>query len=264
MNGKSAILIPEELAGKVGENSDFEFFEISGGIWVLIDRKKLGGLVERLKPVIERYEKEVEKKKEVLNDEELAVLRKLERYRFVERIPEIVDKSLTQREAEVLASLIKKGFVTVFKSKKYKKGVYNIADDIFTAARKKTAMEKKKSGCEERKTEQCKDPLERNGYLIVEKEEEAKEISKKLEERIRNGEIRGVRGFDKKFYVVMSDFLAKMRVEINRVLKEKPSTVEEIASKVGTANEAVRAILEIMREEGEVVEKKKGMYALVE
>ncbi|MEM0475845.1 MAG: hypothetical protein QW343_03555 [Candidatus Norongarragalinales archaeon] len=113
------------------------------------------------------------------------------------------------------------------------------------------------------KTEPGKRELEERGFTIIQNEAEAKALSVALESDIKRGAVRGVRGFDKKYYVVSQDYLQEVAPKIRRALAERPLALGAIAAAVKADADGVLAVLYVLKEEGEVIEKKRGIFALV-
>ncbi|MGC8850698.1 MAG: AbrB/MazE/SpoVT family DNA-binding domain-containing protein [Candidatus Micrarchaeia archaeon] len=106
--------------------------------------------------------------------------------------------------------------------------------------------------------------LDAKGFLVIENEEDAKALSRLLERDIKAGSVRGVRGFDKKFYVVSSSFLEKASSKLLPVLSGKePLTASRISASTGLEEAACIAALQVLKEDGEVLEKKKGFFVAV-
>ncbi len=109
----------------------------------------------------------------------------------------------------------------------------------------------------------AKTELEERGFLIVQNEVEAKALSVALESDIRSGAVRGVRGFDKKYYIATQAYLQELSPKIKKILGERPLAVGAIAAAAKADADGALAVLYVLKEEGEVIEKKRGIFALV-
>jgi biotin operon repressor len=105
--------------------------------------------------------------------------------------------------------------------------------------------------------------LEAKGYMVVEYENEAKRVSQLLERKIKNGEIFGIRGFDKKFYILSRQFYSTFYPRIVKAIAGKQSSASDIAESLKLSEPACIALLQMMKENGEIIEKRKGAYELV-
>jgi hypothetical protein len=75
--------------------------------------------------------------------------------------------------------------------------------------------------------------------------------------------VRGVRGFDKKYYIATQSYLQELSPRIRKILSERPLAVGAIAAAAKADADGVLAALYVLKEEGEVIEKKRGIFALV-
>lgn len=105
--------------------------------------------------------------------------------------------------------------------------------------------------------------LEKEGVAVFENELEAKRVSKVFEAEIKEGRVMGVRGFDKKFYVVTSALRDSVSAKVSRALSQKASGIADLAAETRAPLDAVNAVLQLMKEEGELIEKKRGVFSLV-
>ena len=105
--------------------------------------------------------------------------------------------------------------------------------------------------------------LDAKGYLVVESEAEAKDLSKSLEKKIRDGEVFGARGFDKKFYIVSRQFYSSFSPRVAKAIAGKAATASELAACSKLNEQACTAILQLMKERGEAIEKRRGVFELV-
>ncbi len=190
-----------------------------------------------------------------IDEIEIVVLQKLLSIRFEKRVPEHVNTVLTEVEKLILKRLDKKGFVSLYRSKKYPNGVYNIKNEIYPlisgrAAEKAPEHEKKPAG------------ILANGFLTLKDKNEAYKLSQKLNAEMKRGEVIGVKGFDGRFYVVTKEYLEKSQKAIDSVLKEEKD-IPTIAKETKLDVEGCSAVLRLMAEAGDVLEKTKGRFAPV-
>jgi len=220
-----------------------------------------------------------------LSEPELALVKKLLAIKFERRTPPDVDKMLIGAEKATLASLMARKVVNVFRSEKYEKGVYNVSDAVFGQTRDvlsshiagtkasggaaslaaPAASVKSTAAMPQRVTpatqQQAHDPLSR-GWLVLENEGDARQLSGMLAEKIKAGEVAGLRAFDRKYYFIRKDFAVAHQPKIMSALEKGDKTPEELVRVLGLPPEACLAILLHMAEEGELLEKSKGKFAL--
>lgn len=206
---------------------------------------------------------------------ERSVLKKLLAIRFENRTPANVSKALSEEEKAVLAELERKGLVNVFKGTKYKEGVYNVRDSAYALARKETGNPEPKTGNREPGTV-GREPgttqpasgmdtaaiLVRQGYLVVGDRNEARALSERLGQQMKSGAVAGVKGFDNRFYIVTRAYLTKAQASIESVLKEDMDAAG-IAAAARLEPEGCLAVLRLLAESGNIIEKKRGIFAPV-
>lgn len=246
-------LLPQHLASALAlkEGDELELSEATPGVWTMMRKDVQEAITQLLQ------QKNETTKHENVNEKELALLKKLETIKFDQRIPSLVNKGLTVAERKTLEGLIKKQLVTVYREGKYAKtGVYNIPKQVYAELRKKH---------ESRETETLDNPeellkfLEENGYITIDNEDKMKSIAFKLEEQKKAGEIIGTRGFDRTFYIVRKKLYDAL-VEKTRKAIERGGTPSQVAETLKTSETLARTMLEIMKEEGEAIEKQKNVF----
>lgn len=208
---------------------------------------------------------------------EIQVLKKIDTLRYNDRTKENVAKLLSDQEKVVLSEMVKKDYLKPFKSKQGIE-VYSISKSIYDNFLMRKGSAKKPEQNDAFKefhkevqsyTVKSKDPndeyikaLSKNGYVVLLSEAEASRVSMLLEQSIRQGEILGTRAFNKKFYIVLRDYLNNCSPSIIKELKAGPTKAEEIARKAKLDVDGTKAILYLLAESGEITEKKKDLFAL--
>jgi len=250
-----------ELPAELSDTGELELFKLKEGFYLL--SKPLGG------PAPE--ERNGDDEEGELSGEERLVLKKLLGIRFENRTPEQVSGSFSPSEMEVLRGLEERRFVNVFKGSKYRYGVYNINDHAYSLLRKG-----EREGRVPRPQTQNTGPsthrphqgrisdthrnLMKQGFMIIKDKEEARMLSEVLGKDMRQGLIFGVKGFDGKFYIVTRDYMVRGQNSINLILTEDMEA-RAIAQAAKLEPEGCTAILNLMADRGEVIEKRKGVFA---
>lgn len=245
---KSYIEIPPELSNY----DEVEFFLLKDGYYLLT--VPLGNA--------EKPTEKQEPGKFKMSEKEMAVLKKLLSIRFENRTPAHVSKAFSDSEREVLKILEQKNFVNLFKGRKYLDGVYNVPDSTYSLVQKNDNAVKP---VQVQVTTTNVNPiaaLKSQGFVIFTDKREAFALSEKLSNEMKNGEVVGVKGFDGKFYVVTRECLTTIRSKITSVLK-KDMDVQSIADATKTDIDGCTAVLRLMAESGDLIEKKKGIFAPV-
>ncbi len=264
---KLAIMLPKEICEhlRLREGTDLEINEMEGVI--TIQKRRVSA--------------------PRLTDEEKEIVKKLISIKFKDRTPELVNKKFDKSEKKILTEIVRKGYVGMFKSGKYPKEVYSVPPSTYSAVigvtkipeskipeSKRTIKLKIETKIESKKEEEIKtggiietDPVKRlykEGFVILSSLEEAKELSEKLSSKIRKREIRGVRGFDKNYYILTSQFISKYQNKIKDSIINGNYTPDKISSEVNLDKKACIALLTILNEEGEIIEKRRGKFALAD
>lgn len=287
IDGQLAIILPQNIIDKLGLKEGYyvDLYELKPGVIALTTKKEVAKIL--LGEQKETKETRKEPKRGYVPEftgDELELIKKLLKYKFEQRIPEAIDKQLSSVEKKTLSDLIRKRAVTIYKEEKYKeKGVYNIPREVYTAVMQQSSQHTAVVKKEEKKPEVARavkeekieakekkevkelspfEKLERDGYLVVDSEAEARRLSEEL--RSRRRDIHGIRGFDKKYYVVKNTFIMKHAKKIRESLASGNKTADQVAAATNLPRGACVAILTIMNEEGEVIEKKRGVFILSE
>ncbi len=179
-----------------------------------------------------------------ITDAEKAVLKKMLAVKFELRTPPNIQKQLTPEERQTLENLVQKNMINVFKSKKYPEGVYNVRDSVY-------GMLKETPG----------QPRETPDYFITSDQKEAYFFSQNAKKAGHDKEIIAVKGFDGRFYAVTKKYLQRVQPVIKDALTSE-TELSKVAKKAGLEPEAVRAVLTILSERGEVIEKRRDTFAL--
>lgn len=245
-----------DIIPKGGETADdwVDVFPLKNGFFLI------GRLPSAEKKVLPTEKKVLPaEKKGGLSDEELGVLRKLDSFRFSQRMPGSVNAVLSPKEKRTLDGLIKKRFVTIYYGGKYSKtGVYNIPKNIYPLLKKS-----RKESRKERADPSSVEHMERYGYMVVENERDAKRIGAMLEERIKDGRVIGVRAFDRKFYLATKQFFSANEKRVREELGKNEKSVGEISSSLKMDEGACMTLLAILCDAGDAIEKKKGVFAII-
>lgn len=268
---KTYLQLPEEF----GETAEVELFKLKDGYY-LLSLPISANTAQKEHTNIETAEKQHKhKNNEQLDEEEISTLRRLVSIRFVDRVPNHVETILNQREKEILKVLEKKNLVNVFKGSKYKDGVYNISDKAYSlitqsAQKSNTSQEPNQppvtvqitNNNVQMPTQNSIALLKSQGFVVVTDRNEAFNISQSVSADMKRGDVVGIKGFDGKFYAVTKDYLIKGRDLIIKCLKEDMA-VSAIANETKLDQNGATAILRLMSEAGDIIEKRKGVFSLV-
>lgn len=212
-----------------------------------------------------------------LSQAEIEVLKKMDTLRYAQRTVANTAKLLNDQEKKTLQNLLDKKSVALIKDGK--EGLYSISKDVYDRflMRKKAAATAPKAEpakpAQERHFLSYKkivglqneviEKLEKDGFIVLPTEAEAASVSLALEGSVRLGLVLGTRAFNKKFYIILRDFFNDNSGKVIKSLKEGPKSVVSVAKDTGVDEDAVRAILYLLSEQGDVSERRRDIFALV-
>lgn len=261
---KVYVQLPEEFASL----SEVEVSQLKGLYW-LISPPIQEAAERKLSKAVEEKQNAKPPKPELTAPED-KVLQKLLAIRFEGRTPSRIEKLFSLEEQDVLRQLIKKGYVQVFYGDKYSKtGVYNIVDNIYPLIGAKKHEQKPQ---ETAKAPQPKSPvsepralyseLMKKGWLVISDQRAAEQFSNEIKKMGLASRVKGVRGFDSRFYVATSGFVLSAYPKIKALLEVKDAYLQELAETASLDPEGVLTVLRILSESGEIIEKKRGLFCL--
>ncbi len=221
--------------------------------------------------------------KTTISEDELFVLKKLDELRYNLRTVENVNKILDNKYKPVLQQLLKIKAVTLFKGKDGK-DLYSISKIVYDnfLMRKKipqrqdtkdvaTVLPEQKNTYAQffyKKTPSAETgnaevaELDKNGFIVLQTEAEAAGLSLLLEDSIKHGMVIGTRAFNRKFYIVTRAFFEKHSPGLIKLLREKSMRIPDLAVNERIDEEAVRGIMYLLAEAGDVHEQRKDLFAL--
>lgn len=237
-----ALLLNEKEFKNLALNpsKEYEFKKINPETWILTEKKepKLGP-----SPV----SKGDEKFKAI--DEKLFNLIKTKplKDRVEKRFETLLD---SKEELDRFKQLVKEGKIVPFKlSEKYKRAVYKLKEEVEQAGKKNVPG----SGSD----------FERKGFALLQ-EPSAIIFSQKNESRIKSGEILGVKSFDNKYYVISKELFEKHSPKVlNYLQQNKNAPIEEIVEDTHLGEDLAKIICELLKEKGDLLEKRKGVYQYI-
>ena len=243
--------LPEELASA----SSLELFPLKDGAYLLTAK----GFVAKAAPT----EPLAKKEGMALPEKEKSLVRKLLAVRFESRTPAEVDRLLSREEKETLASLTKKDLVQVFHGGKYAKdGVYNVSDFAFNSVREPAAGAAAPSPAQQAPFPVSSPVhLEKHGWMVLDDENSARNFAASFPEKVKSGEVRGMRAFDRKYYFVTRGFAESWENKVQSALAKSDKTPEELEAELGIESGGCRALLHHLCESGELMEKRRGKFA---
>ncbi len=289
-NNKLAIYLPFDVikALNLEEAEEVDFFKFNEKAYILAKKSDVTSML--LGDKVEGQQKQEQKAertdKAEVSPDEIAVLKKLDTMRYNTRTAANIDKILNADEKEILKQLIKSKVIAVFKDPKSGAQLYSISKNIYdkflmrkrqgqelaepakstpkpSVSRPFQARPEQKWAAEQQPAEnENVKKLEKDGYVVIQTEGEAAGLSMSLEESIRRGQVLGTRAFNKKFYIVLRPFMEKKTEIIIKTLRSGEKKVSEVAEETKMDEDAVRSILYLLSENGDVSEKRRDLFVL--
>ncbi len=252
---KGGILLSGALPAEISSAYSLELFPLRDGAYLLAVKGFVGqkGMLSKTAYA-----------PKALSEKEKGLIRKLLAIRFESRVPFEVAKALSKEEKEMLEGLVKKEMVQVFHGGKYEKGgVYNVSDFAFNSVREPSASPASPPSAAPAAPLPVSSiaHLEKCGWMILENDTEARNFANAFPDKVKSGEVRGQRAFDRRYYFVTRAFFESHEKGVQSALGKSDKTAEEISSSLGIDAEGCRAILVHLLESGDVMEKKKGKFS---
>lgn len=235
----------EHEAKEIGlpSNKEFELAKAKEGIWVLTvagDAKKT-------------------EEKAPIDDSEQKIIGMLRTLQPRDRIEGWLEKKLNEQEKKKLEEMLKDGRVIKFKSSEvFRKALYVLPKEMPG----KKAAERNFQNTEKPNYDYT---LDKDGFMVVKNELNAKTLSEQLRDRIKAGEIKGVRSFSGEFYIVDAKLLEDSEKKIiSELMKETKQDLAQLATKTKLTPTLVKISAEFLKEDGQIMEKKRELYQYIE
>ncbi len=275
-NGKLVLYLPFDVIGtlKLKEDDEVDFYRMNDRSFLMAKKSDVTSMIlgtsKQAAPQIPKLEVAGQYQPSA---EELAVLKKIDTIRYENRTQENTMKILNDSEKKVLQRLLAIGALSQFKGKSGKE-LYSIPKNIYDnfLMRKKLQPQAKPAAYNfVRQAPKHQEPedenvaaLENNGFLVLQTEAEASRASLLLEQSIRHGQVLGTRSFSKnrEFYILLRSYFDRHAQGILKRLREKDWRVQDIAKEMGIEEDGARAILYILAENGDVMEKKREIFTI--
>ena len=254
---KKVALSSEELH-LLGEGKEYELIPNQKGVFLLIEKqiiaKNEGKQVCVSVPIHEELTNPLEEEKE-------KVIGLIKKGKLSELVEGKLEELLNETQKKALTELIKEGEVFIFKlNESYKRGVYRLKEIEENENRSKKDSEDFNAA--EKNLEEYN--IDADGFLAIKNTDKARSISYEYEGQIKEGILKGIRTFDGTYYLLQTDLLKNGITRIaNAFNGVKSLTIEELAQKINYSKLLTKIVCEFLKEEGEVLEKRKGQYAYI-
>lgn len=268
-NGEFCILLSVREFNELGfdPNKEYGVVKAKDGIWVITE--------EGLKKPGNEF-----------SEVDARIFSLLEKKDLKERVEGKFEKFLNEGELKRFNELLKQGEIIKFTlSKKYTKAIYKSRaekereENKNSPGRESAAIPAgpagsasqswgKKPGQENAKKGSAENfaggNLDEKGYLVIRNEGDAKRFSSEMGDRMKKGEIKGMKSFDGNFYVILSESYSQFAEKVlTYIEKKKTAQLDEIANDLKIDKTLAKIICEFLMEDGSLSEKRKGLYQYV-
>jgi hypothetical protein len=288
---KLVIYLPFEVTRQLGLKGDEEvdFFKYNNSAFIFAKKEDITKIIAGNKqevakpavvptPVTLPINSAVGTRKLELSQEEIGVLKKLDTLRYSNRTSANVSKLLNDGEKKILQNLMSRKIVLQFMNKK--DSPYSIAKDAYDKflMRKRAIVpaapvelpkpEKKPEkvlmvNLQPKVENENVLKLEVDGFIVLQTEQEASSLSLAVEDSIRSGKVLGIRAFNKRFYIVLRSFFEQNSGKIIKELKAGPKNVADLVKTTSLDEDAIRAMLYLLSEQGDVSERRRDVFTLI-
>ncbi len=247
---ENKLILSKEENDLLKKFKELELIPNQEGIFLLIDKeiavKKEGKQVCVNVPLIEEQEQ---------------VIGLIKKSRLNELVEGKFEEKLNEKQKKALLELVVQEKVFVFKlNDTYKKGVYRVKEETLE---EKKRLKKDSEEFNAEKKSPVDYTLEKDGFLSTTNTEKAKSLSYEFKEKIEEGELKGIKNFEGTYYLIETNLLGAYSQKINQALIEKELSLPELAKQVNISEELTKIICEFLKEEGEIIEKRKGKYQYI-
>ncbi len=140
-------------------------------------------------------------------------------------------------------------------NEKYKKSIYRVPEQPKDP--KKNFVQKEKTPDEY--------TLEDDGFVIAKTDFAAQQISSRIADKIKSGEIKGTRSFSGEFFIIDSGLLMQKTQPVLAFLKaKKNATIEDLKSALNIQPTLIKIVCAFLSEDGLILEKRKEQYSFID
>jgi hypothetical protein len=246
------LLLSGEETKLLTHGQELELIPNMKGVYLLIDKGVLG----------DSKGKNIRVELPEMDEEKQQVIGIIRKSRLSDLVEGKFETLLNDRQKKSLLDLVAGGKVFVFKlNETYKKGVYRVKDDS-AAEKERQVKESESAEVKEKPLEEYS--LDRDGFLVTKNAEKAKQISQEYEGMIRQGMLKGIKTFEGNYYLIQVDLLTAYTDKIIVVLgNAQTMNLEDLSKGINASQILTKIICEFLKEEGELLERKKGQYTYI-
>jgi hypothetical protein len=285
-----AILIDKKKLDNVGfrEGDNFYVINLDRGVIALVKKSDFKNVLKQ--KIRDSLGSDYNTMRDFgLSNEQIKVIDKIIGVRFEERTKSNISTSLNDEENNILNDLIKSNTIKIYDQGKYSDNpVYSVTPDLFKYVKTSlntnttnltTINNKPKQQFQYTKPQtppqpQIKsnvdlnvliDKMNKEGFIVAENDNEAKMLSESLSQKIKAGQILGIKGFDSKYYIFTSDFFNKSTDKISNCFSKNNGkcSLKDMSEITGLNENVCKGILMFLLEKGDIIEKSNSTYQML-
>jgi hypothetical protein len=164
-----------------------------------------------------------------------------------EKLQGSFEKLLSKEDLLVFTEMVKNKEIVLCKlSDKYKNSFYTINNKF-----KQTTI-----------NSEVVDNFNKNNFAILKNNKDLQDFKQEFEEKVSSGKIKGIKSFDGNTYVVDLNLFNDIK---DKIMSQQTIsfTLDEISFKINKDKELLKTVLEILKEEAIILEKRKDHFFLV-
>jgi len=251
---KYAIVLDEKDFKALGldADSEYDFKSVRTGVWAMVKK-------EAPKQEYEQDAKETKITKGSPDKVEEHIIGLLKKKPLNERVEEKFEKLLNEHELKKFKELLKEGKVVKYRlNKEYRKAVYKLKEDA-----EKSVMS---SGGEIEKADYEGKPnydIYKDGFAVYYDESSARAFSEEHRTEMKTKEIIGIKTFDGSYFFINTELFKKKAKPVLAYLEKKKGVELNDLGKAMKNRMLGKIVVEFLKEEGFVMEKRKDFYEAV-
>ena len=189
----------------------------------------------------------IQKIYDLLNDKNLPINNKVEG---------VFEKLLNENELKIFKQLLDSKKIISFKlSDKYKKGIYKVSDSL-----NKDNLKNNLDGIENQKIDFSE--FDKNKWIIL-PNKFGLAFSKVYKDQLECKDVIGLKSFDSNYYIIDSGLYEDIKSRILDLNIKDSFEISFIENKLSLNKDLIKIVFEILKEDGVVIEKRKGIYLFI-
>lgn len=156
------------------------------------------------------------------------------------------EKFLNFKDLKVFKEMLKNKEIIVFKlSEKYKKGIYQVNDSSQESSFDVISF------------------FKQNDYVIIKSQKDINLFGDRYKTQIQSKEIIGLKSFDGFYYIITKELYEDLKSRFISLSLENDFSIDEVSDKLKVNKDISKILLEVLKEDCIIIEKRKGIFKVV-